>query len=163
MQGTHENIETMDPVYFLRQYTGGQAVSKPLIQLIHELREGYSFPNGVINSLFEFCLLENNYRIVRSDVLELAEEIYERNITTGKETFYYLQQRKFMPPPSPYCSPPDQNEYNMGYVETNIALLARQLHDFRNELKGCVQQMNKQITRIESRLEQLSEIINKMD
>ncbi len=163
MQGTRENIETMDPIYFLRQYTGGQTVSKPLMQLIHELKKRYSFPNGVINSLFEFCLMESNYKISRSNVLELAEEIYERNITTGKETFYYLQQRKFTPPPSPSCSPPDQNEYNMDYVETNIALLARQLHEFRNELKGCVRQMNKQIGRIESRLEQLSEVINKMD
>lgn len=163
MQGARQNIETMDPVYFLRQYTGGQPVSKPLIQLIHELREGYSFPNGVINSLFEFCLLENNYKIVRSDVLELADEIYEKNIQTGQEAFYYLQQRKYSPPPSSYCSPPDQNEYNMDYVETNIALLARQLHEFRNELKGCVQRMNKQINRIESRLEQLTEVINKRD
>lgn len=163
MQGTHENIETMDPVYFMRQYTGGQAVSKSLLQLIHELREKFSLPNGVINSLFEFCLLENNYTINRSNVLELAEEIYERNITTGKETFYYLQQRKFAPPPPPSCSAPDPNEYNMDYVETNIALLARQLHEFRNELKGCVRQMNKQISRIESRLEQLAEVINKLD
>lgn len=163
MQGTHENIETMDPVYFLRKYTGGQAVSKPLIQLIHELKEEFSLPNGVINSLFEFCLLENDYKINRSNVLELAEEIYERNITTGKETFYYLQQRKFTPPPSMSCSPPDPNQYNTDYVETNIALLARQLHEFRNELKGCVRQMNKQISRIESRLEQLAEVINKLD
>jgi hypothetical protein len=153
----------MDPVYFLRQYTGGQAVSKPLVQLIHELKESYSLPNGVINSLFEFCLLENDYKINRFHVLELAEELYERNISTGKETVHYLQNRKLTPPPSSSCSPPDQYEYNTDYIETNIALLARQLHDFRNELKGCVRQMNKQIGRIESRLEQLAKLINKMD
>jgi replication initiation and membrane attachment protein DnaB len=160
----HEKIEAMDPVYFLRQYSRGQAVSKQMVQLIYELKERYSFSNGVINVLLEFCMLENNYKITRADVLNLAEDLFRRNIATGKEALHYLkslQKRKHpsSPPDASRTSNPESREYNMEYVETNIALLARQLHELRKEIKESFLKMDQQLDQIESRLKQLSNLM----
>nr|WP_255516973.1 MULTISPECIES: DnaD domain protein [Thermoactinomyces] len=154
----------MDPVYFLRQYSGGQAVSKQMVQLIYELKERYSFSNGVINVLLEFCMLENNYKITRADVLNLAEDLFRRNIATGKEALHYLkslQKRKHpsSPPDASRTSNPESREYNMEYVETNIALLARQLHELRKEIKESFVKMDQQLDQIELRLKQLSNLM----
>lgn len=164
MRDIHEKMETMDPVYFLSQYTGGQAVSKQLVQLIYELKERYSFSNGVINILFEFCMLENDYKIIRTYVLKLAEELFRRKIRTGKEAFHYLQdlqkrKHKASSSPSSRTSIPENQEYNMEYVETNIALLARQLHELRKEIKERFLKMDQQLNQIESRLKHLSNLM----
>lgn len=164
MRDIHKKMETMDPVYFLSQYTGGQAVSKQLVQLIYELKERYSFSNGVINILFEFCMLENDYKIIRTYVLKLAEELFRRKIRTGKEAFHYLQdlqkrKHKASSSSSSRTSIPENQEYNMEYVETNIALLARQLHELRKEIKERFLKMDQQLNQIESRLKHLSNLM----
>lgn len=159
-----EKIETMDPVYFLSQYTGGQPVSEQMVQLVYELKERYSFSNGVINVLFEFCMLENNYKITRTYVLKLADELFRRKIRTGKEALHYLQslqnrKHKSSPSDSSRTSIPDNQEYNMEYVETNIALLARQMHELRQEIKERFLKMDQQLNQIEARLKQLSNLM----
>ncbi len=164
MRDIQEKIEAMDPVYFLRQYSRGQAVSKQMVQLIYELKERYSFSNGVINVLLEFCMLENNYKIIRADVLNLAEDLFRRNISTGKEALHYLKslQKRKHPSSSPdvsRTSNPESREYNMEYVETNIALLARQLHELRKEIKESFLNMDQQLDQIESRLKRLSNLM----
>jgi hypothetical protein len=89
-------LETMDPVEFLSQYTGGRPVPKHLVQVIQELRHRYAFSNGVINGLLEYCLLKNNYQIELTMVMELAEELREAGVRSGREAFTHLKSLKWV-------------------------------------------------------------------
>ncbi|KPC77922.1 hypothetical protein ADL26_01640 [Thermoactinomyces vulgaris] len=151
-------MENTEPVEFLRQYTGGQPLSKQLVQLVYELKKTHAFSNGVINALFEYCLIENNYKIVRTYVLQLAEELDEVGVRNAHEVFRYLRERPYQkrqPESSPHVS--DDADYNMEYVETNIALIAKQLHELRKEMNLKFNLMNQQLDQIERRLSQVAD------
>jgi replication initiation and membrane attachment protein DnaB len=153
-----QKLETMDPVDFLRQFTGGQPVAKPLVQLIYELRKKYSFSNGVINSILEYCLLENDYKIVRSHVFELADELDEVGVKNAQEVYDYLSTGN-LGSQSEVKDDPIEKEYNCEYVETNIALIARQLHELRQQMNHKFKHINQQLDLIERRLEQLINLL----
>lgn len=152
----YEKMDALDPIEYLSQYSGGEPLAKPLVQLIYELKKKYSFSNGVINAIFEICLRENNYKIVRSDILSLAEEFGSIGVTTSEEAFQYLQEEDM-----PYEEEQEdldvglETDFNYEYVETNIALIARQLHELRKEVNERFRRIHQQLDQIEYQLEQI--------
>lgn len=147
-------MENTEPVEFLRHYTGGQPISNQLVHLVYELKKNYAFTNGIINALFEYCLVENNYKIVRTYVVKLAEELAEVGVRNAKDVFRYLSEKSYQKQQQPE-SPSVEQDYNMEYVETNIALIAKQLHELRKEVNIKFRQMDQQLEQIERRLAQV--------
>ncbi|MFC7441496.1 DnaD domain protein [Laceyella putida] len=147
-------MENTEPIEFLRLYTGGQPISKQLVQLVYELKKNYAFSNGVVNALFEHCLVENNYKIVRTYVLQLADELDEAGVRNAQEVFRYLRERQYQKQPQIHTAAVDP-DVNMEYVETNIALIAKQLHELRKDVNTKFRQMNQQLEQIERRLAQV--------
>ncbi|MBH8597500.1 MULTISPECIES: hypothetical protein [unclassified Thermoactinomyces] len=151
-------LETMDPLEFLGQFTGGQPVAKPLGQLVYDLKKNYAFSNGVINALFQVCLEENDYKIVRSHVMNMAERLGAAMVRTAQDVFAYLQADSRQSKTGNRQKTRNFDSFNSEYVETNIALIARQLHEVRQEVNIRFQQIQKQLDRIESQLGQLTDL-----
>jgi replication initiation and membrane attachment protein DnaB len=161
MNGHEEELrqlETMDPVEFLRQYTG-EPVSGQLVQLIYELKKHYRFPNGVINGLMEYCLLQKNHKITRKFVTKLADELEKAGVKTGQESFALLKGRDLNQAEYREQTRTLHVTYNPEYVETNIALLARQLHDLRREIHSRLGQIDSRLERMEKQLKQLGNML----
>jgi replication initiation and membrane attachment protein DnaB len=153
-------LETMDPVEFLSRYAGGKPVPKQLVQMIQELRHRYAFPNGVINGLLEYCLLENNYQIERTMVMELADELREAGVQSGREAFTHLKSLEWGEEEEEDMLMRERDfPYNPEYVETNIALIARQLHELRKDVQRKFQRMNQQLDQIERKLEKITDML----
>ncbi|MGA9172394.1 MAG: hypothetical protein WBZ33_00210 [Thermoactinomyces sp.] len=152
-------LETLDPLEFLGQFTGGQPVTKPLGQLIYDLKKNYAFSNGVINALLQFCLEENDYKIVRSHVMNIAEELDAARVRTAQDVFAYLRADSRHNQSGKSPSTRSFESFNSEYVETNIALIARQLHEVRQEVNVRFQQIQRQLDRIESQLGQLTDLL----
>jgi replication initiation and membrane attachment protein DnaB len=153
-------LETMDPVEFLSQYTGGRPVPKHLVQVIQELRHRYAFSNGVINGLLEYCLLKNNYQIELTMVMELAEELRESGVRSGREAFTHLKSLKWVEEEEEDIPERERDlPYNPEYVETNIALIARQLHELRKDVQRKFQRMNQHLDKIEKKLEKIADML----
>jgi hypothetical protein len=150
----YEKMDALDPIEYLSQYSGGEPLKKQLVQLVYDLKKKYSFKNGVINAIFEICLRENNYKIVRSDILSLADEFYRAGIMTSEEAFQYIQEEEME-----YDDDFDELDFNYEYVETSIALIARQLHQLRKEVNEKFKQLHQQLDQIEYQLEQIHERI----
>ncbi|MBA4494603.1 DnaD domain protein [Paenactinomyces guangxiensis] len=155
-----QQLESLDPLELLSQYAGGQTIPKPIIQIIYELKEKYRFSNGVINSLLEFCLLENNNKISRTYVMKLAGELHQSGVRNVREVYSYLNNVRWREQDKNGKHHHSVNlEYNSEYVETNIALIARQLHELRKEVNIKVNQMNEQLDQIEKQLRQLTRLL----
>lgn len=151
----YEKMDALDPIEFLSLYAGGEPLAKPLVQLVYELKQNYSFTDGVINAIFEICLRKNNYKIVRSYILGLAEEMHQARAANAQEVFQYMQEEELE---SAMESPVDdwESDFNHEYVETNIALIARQLHELRKEVNDKFKRIHQRLDQIEYRLEQLN-------
>lgn len=153
----YEKMDSLDPIEYLSQYSGGKPLAKSLVQLIYELKKKFSFSNGVINAIFEICLKENNYRIVRSDILSLAEDFKNEGIKTAEEAFEYFYETYVEEPMEiDECFEAD---FNHEYVETNIALIARQLYEIRKEVNERFSRIHQQLDHIEYELKQIHQRI----
>ncbi|WP_124727002.1 DnaD domain protein [Staphylospora marina] len=144
-------LETMDPIRFFEQYTG-ESVPRQLAQLIVEIKRHYRFPNGVINGMLEYCLLQKEHRITRSFVLELADMLKEAKVKNGREAFALLKQGTVRQ------AEENKTPCNEEYVEINIALLARQLHELRREIHRLAESLDSRLDRIEKRLAELEDM-----
>ncbi|SEM99851.1 hypothetical protein [Lihuaxuella thermophila] len=154
-----QQLENVDPVELLSEYNGGKPVPKPLIQIIYDLKEKFRFSNGVINGLLEFCLEENNHAISRAHVFKLAEELSLYRARNAREAYSYLKNASPGYLKTEKLTKSIEMEYNAEYVETNIALIARQLHDLRKEVNVKFNQMNQHLDQIEKHLKQLAKLI----
>ncbi len=154
-----QQLENVDPVELLSEYNGGKPVPKALIQIIYDLKEKYRFSNSVINGLLEFCLEENSHTISRAYIFNLAEELNLYRARNALEAYSHLKKMRSGRLRAEKLSQSFHFEYNAEYVETNIALIARQLHELRKEVNMKFNQINEHLDQIERQVQQLTKLI----
>lgn len=152
-----QQLEQLEPEQLLAHYTEQSTLPPKVAELITELKENFSFSKGMINCLLEFCLL-NKKSLSYSFILEHANELVRMRVQNIQEVILYIQKlsrekQKVNPKSSPSF---DVQDFNQEYMETNVALIARQLNQLRFEVHTKFDEINQQLDRIETHLKQIT-------
>ncbi|TCS96966.1 DnaD domain protein [Hazenella coriacea] len=152
-----QQLEQLEPEQLLAHYTEQSTLPPKIAQLITELKEDFNFSNGMVNSLLEYCLLSKK-NLSYSFIFTHANELVKLQVQNTQDVILYFQNlsKKHTPPRPKAPSPSDSEGFNQEYMETNVALIARQLHQLRLEVNTKFDEIHQQLDRIESHLKQIT-------